>query len=126
MSRLENAVHAQFAQGASNPRPSTIPSSSSQRAEAQADTPFAKVNSVVPNSPAADAGLAVGDKITRFGTATWLNHDKLAKVAQIVSQNESKAITVAIIRDTEPLQLTLTPRSNWGGRGMLGCHLLPL
>lgn len=25
----------------------------------------------------------------------------------------------------QELQLTLTPRRNWGGRGMLGCHILP-
>lgn len=26
----------------------------------------------------------------------------------------------------ETVQMQLTPRQNWGGRGLLGCHLLPL
>jgi 26S proteasome non-ATPase regulatory subunit 9 len=26
----------------------------------------------------------------------------------------------------ETVQMQLTPRRNWGGRGLLGCHLLPL
>ena len=28
--------------------------------------------------------------------------------------------------DPQELQLSLTPKANWGGRGLLGCHLLPL
>ena len=92
MSRLENAVHAQFAaQSVATSQPAatpSFPSTARQEEGVRADTPFAKVNSVVLNSPAADAGLQAGDKVTRFGAATWLNHDRLAKVAQIVSQNE--------------------------------------
>jgi 26S proteasome non-ATPase regulatory subunit 9 len=26
----------------------------------------------------------------------------------------------------EELQLTLNPRRDWGGRGLLGCHIVPL
>lgn len=26
---------------------------------------------------------------------------------------------------SEELQFSLTPRRDWGGRGLLGCHLLP-
>ncbi|KIW08937.1 uncharacterized protein PV09_00853 [Verruconis gallopava] len=129
MSRLETAIHARFAQIGSQsniePQP-PLTSDSPRQTETRADTPFAKVNSVVVNSPAADAGLQPEDKVARFGSATWLNHDKLAKVAQIVSQSEGKPIPVTILRGTQILQLTLTPRSNWGGRGMLGCHLVPL
>lgn len=92
MSRLEKAVHAKFATQPTATAQQTVPSSSSgasrQAEPGQADTTFAKVNSVVPNSPAADAGLQPGDKVARFGAATWLNHDKLAKVAQVVSQGE--------------------------------------
>ncbi|KAI9794523.1 MAG: putative 26S proteasome regulatory subunit [Candelina submexicana] len=52
------------------------------------ETPFAKVNSVVPGSPADDAGLKAGDRIRRFGSANWINHEKLSKVAEVVQRNE--------------------------------------
>lgn len=51
-------------------------------------TPFAKVNSVVPGSPADHAGLKAGDTIRSFGNVNWINHERLSKVAQTVQQNE--------------------------------------
>lgn len=50
--------------------------------------PFAIVNSVVPASPADEAGLKAGDKIRKFGSADWINHEKLSKVADIVQRHE--------------------------------------
>jgi len=96
------------------------------------EAPFAKVNSVVASSPAAAAGLKAGDRITKFGSVDWMNHEKLSRVAQTVQQNEGRVVTVKVIRSAEigggeeRLEMQLTPRHNWGGRGMLGCHLLPL
>ncbi|CCF35118.1 26S proteasome non-ATPase regulatory subunit 9 [Colletotrichum higginsianum] len=58
--------------------------------------PFAKVNSVVPGSPAETAGLKPGDEISSFGYVNLSNHDNLTKVG------------------------------DWGGRGLLGCRILPL
>jgi 26S proteasome non-ATPase regulatory subunit 9 len=151
MSRLEVVIQKRFADMASEPAPAAtsstavpVRSSTSQSAQAATNTPFAKVNTVVSGSPAADSGLQIGDQITRFGSATWLNHDKLSKVAEIVAQSEGvrcpsacresgranvsiqRSIAVTILRGSASQQLTLTPRSNWGGRGMLGCQLLPL
>ncbi|KAI9835453.1 MAG: hypothetical protein M1819_002371 [Sarea resinae] len=96
------------------------------------ETPFAKVNSVEPGSPAAEAGLKVGDEIRRFGSINWINHEKLTKVAQEVQRNEGRPIMVKVLRRgsaeqlqaQEELQVQLVPRRDWGGRGMLGCHLL--
>jgi 26S proteasome non-ATPase regulatory subunit 9 len=95
MSQIELAVQAQFAEQAARPSNNielepTIASSSTRLPTHQtaAATPFAKVNSVVAGSPADQAGLRVHDLVTRFGNATWLNHDKLSKVAEVVSQNE--------------------------------------
>lgn len=96
------------------------------------EVPFAKVNSVVPASPADTAGLKPGDKIIKFGNVDWMNHEKLSKVAQTVQQNEGMALLVRVVRSTgmsggeQRVDMQLTPRHNWGGRGMLGCHLLPL
>ncbi|PKX94988.1 putative 26S proteasome non-ATPase regulatory subunit Nas2 [Aspergillus novofumigatus IBT 16806] len=96
-------------------------------------TPFAKVNSVVPGSPADQAGLKAGDTIRSFGNVNWINHERLSKVAQTVQQNEGRTIVVKIVRkdgpasnDTTELSLELIPRRDWGGRGLLGCHLVPL
>lgn len=52
------------------------------------ETPFAKVNSVVEGSPADAAGLKAGDTIRTFGTANWMNHEKLSKVAEVVQRSE--------------------------------------
>ena len=52
------------------------------------DTPFAKVNSVIPGSPADDAGLKAGDRIRKLGDVNWLNHEKLSKVAETVQRNQ--------------------------------------
>jgi 26S proteasome non-ATPase regulatory subunit 9 len=52
------------------------------------DQPFAKVNTVVDNSPAAAAGLKPGDLIRNFGYVNHENHDGLKKVAECVQGNE--------------------------------------
>ncbi|KAA8649717.1 putative 26S proteasome non-ATPase regulatory subunit Nas2 [Aspergillus tanneri] len=93
--------------------------------------PFATVNSVVSASPADQAGLKTGDTICNFGNVNWMNHERLTKVADLVQQNEGRTLTVKVIRKDElggsaELDLQLTPRRNWGGRGLLGCHLVPL
>ena len=96
MSRIEAGLHAHHAslpQMASES--ATRPSQASQVIEGTnasdpglIETPFAKVNSVVAGSPADDAGLKVGDSIRRFGDVTWINHEKLSKVAETVQRNE--------------------------------------
>ena len=51
-------------------------------------TLFAKVSTVVTGSPAAEAGLKVGDRIRRFGEISWRNHEKLSKIAELVGRSE--------------------------------------
>jgi 26S proteasome non-ATPase regulatory subunit 9 len=92
---------------------------------------FAKVNTVAANSPAERAGLKAGDEIRTFGYVNRQNHDNLKKVAECVQGNEGENIFIRVSRPhdatrREELRLTLTPRRDWGGRGMLGCHILPL
>ncbi|KAK2059872.1 26S proteasome non-ATPase regulatory subunit 9 [Colletotrichum caudatum] len=93
------------------------------------EEPFAKVNSVVSGSPADAAGLEPADEIRNFGYVNRSNHDNLKKMAECVQGNEDQPISVRVSRlrsgARQELQLTLTPRRNWGGRGLLGCHILP-
>lgn len=138
MKDLEDAVHAQFAAGktaaaennmtahaAASNTATTVPAQT-YNTSATTGVPFARVNSVVTDSPADTAGLRTGDEITTFGYVNWTNHERLSKVAQVVQQNEARPILVKIMRNMQVLELTLTPRKDWGGRGMLGCHLLPV
>jgi 26S proteasome non-ATPase regulatory subunit 9 len=52
------------------------------------ETPFARVNSVMVESPAAQAGMKVGDEIRSFGSVNWMNHENLSKVAELVQRSE--------------------------------------
>ena len=111
--------------------------------------PFARVNSVVVGSPADAAGLRAGDRILSFGSVNCINHEKLTRVAAIVQESEGvrfylamfepgslfsqRSLSVQVLRNvanashgTSEMQLSLTPRRDWGGRGLLGCRLVPI
>lgn len=137
MAKVEMAVHEHFAAGKSVEGASASASSQAPGVQPAAgapslEPPFARVNSVAPNSPAETAGLKAGDKVTKFGEVNYTNHERLGKVAQVVQQNENRPIIVKVLRETSasaasrPLELRLTPRRDWGGRGTLGCHLVPV
>ncbi|RMJ27052.1 hypothetical protein PHISP_02061 [Aspergillus sp. HF37] len=141
MNHLEESLHNHFANLAqnaasagrdSNPQPPELADNSMSGA-GMLGTPFAKVNSVVSGSPADQAGLKAGDTVRNFGSVNWINHERLSKVAEAVQQNEGRPLTVKIMRkedsapgDTAEMDLQLIPRRDWGGRGLLGCHLVPL
>lgn len=136
MARIEKYLHDHFASldendvvpvaGQSNSQ-SVLPDSVS----APLDPPFAKVNTVALGGPAESAGLKSGDEIRNFGYVNRANHDNLRKVIECVQGNEGSNVFIRVSRadgvaERQELRLTLTPRKDWGGRGMLGCHILPL
>ena len=97
MSQIEAGLHAHHAAAA--PLTPTLTSaglsqvSDTSRTASSAvpehiGVPFAKVNSVVTGSPADGAGLKAGDEIRQFGDIDWLNHEKLARVAETVQRNQ--------------------------------------
>ncbi|KAG5648417.1 hypothetical protein DXG03_004991 [Asterophora parasitica] len=89
--------------------------------------PFAKINGVAPGSPAADAGLQREDLVVKFGSLTHqaFSSSSLMPLADFVAANENQRIAIKVLRAEKPLFLNLTPRAGWGGRGTLGCHLVP-
>lgn len=146
MARIEKHIHEHFASLAESAADADVPaaaSSSSATGDAASEPalrdyvperlgdPFAKINTVAPGSPAASAGLQRGDLIRNFGYVDAANHDQLKKVAECVQGNVGQSVLVKVSRPVaapsqRELQLTLVPRQGWGGRGLLGCHILPL
>ncbi|KAG6820723.1 hypothetical protein H0H93_012776 [Arthromyces matolae] len=77
--------------------------------------PFARVNSVAPGSPAAQAGLQSDDLLLKFGP---LDHQACS--SSLSPLTDVKHVVVKVLRSGQTLHLTLMPRTGWGGRGMLG------
>ncbi|KAF9153324.1 hypothetical protein BG015_003654 [Linnemannia schmuckeri] len=89
--------------------------------------PFARVNAVAPDSPAKEAGLVQGDRIVVFGTVNANTPSTLPALSAHVQARENKPIVVKVLRSdsTELVSLVLVPKQGWGGRGLLGCHIVP-
>ncbi|KNC52569.1 proteasome 26S subunit [Thecamonas trahens ATCC 50062] len=87
--------------------------------------PIAVVNSVADNSPAAAAGLCVGDAIVSIGDIDARNWGgAMGPIGSLVANSEGKALTVVVERGSKSLALELVP-GRWAGRGLLGCHIVP-
>jgi 26S proteasome non-ATPase regulatory subunit 9 len=132
MNTIEKYLHEHFASlqdtSAAEPSPTGV---LGDHVPDTLEEAFAKVNSVVPGSPAETAGLKAGDEVRNFGYVNKNNHDGLKKVAECVQGNEGQRVLVKISRRTDTgqrqeLRLNLIPRKDWGGRGSLGCHILPI
>lgn len=91
MGKLEVAVQEQFAAAktAESRISEQVQSTEGAAATSAIEPPFARVNSVTPRSPADLAGLKAGDRVVRFGTANWTNHERLSRVAVVVQENEN-------------------------------------
>lgn len=103
--------------------------------------PFAAVGDVMPCSPAAAAGMQVGDLVLRLagvdataapaaaaaGAAATpaTSPSLLERVAAALAASEGRSCACLVLREGRGVSLELTPRQ-WAGRGLLGCHLRPL
>jgi 26S proteasome non-ATPase regulatory subunit 9 len=103
-------------------------------------TAFARVESVALDSPAHQAGLKVHDEILALGELTLGSNPFLKLpdyVRSIAAANEIMQVYVrrhtTVVEQTQDereassqlLFLQLQPRP-WNGRGLLGCHIVPV
>jgi len=103
------------------------PSSGGPVDDGEEPKPFARVDGVAPGSPASEAGLQREDLIVKFGGLTQrsFSSGSLQPLVNLVSASENRPISIDVLRSAENKSIFLTPRKGWGGRGMLGCHIVP-
>jgi 26S proteasome non-ATPase regulatory subunit 9 len=143
MQRIETGLHEYFRQQAEtagaqggalgplepvqseSPQPLIVSTTAGSRV---GPVPFARVDSVAENSPAQVAGLQKDDRIVNFGSVMASSHDQMRLISSLVASSEGRVIPVSVLRDENDavIHLNLTPANGWGGRGMLGCHVVPL
>lgn len=95
--------------------------------------PFALVDLVTPDSPAASAGLQLNDKIVAFGAVSLHSFATprlaLGALPGVLREHENQELQVLVDRGVDAavavVPLSLTPR-RWSGQGLLGCHVVPL
>ncbi|KAI3483489.1 hypothetical protein L1887_53619 [Cichorium endivia] len=107
----------------------TLESSSTSSAQKKVDLDaFARFNSVADSSPAQAAGLREGDRVVKFGSVTAQHPQGLAALAAQGVVVDGTPIQLLVSRggSSAPVEITLVPRAGWGGRGLLGCHLVPI
>lgn len=99
-------------------------------------SPFARIESVVDQSPAQLAGMEAEDRIISFDGITrrkdsdlaWLLQQVSSRVAQAAASNGTLLIVVRRGSSEEEgglREISLQPRP-WAGRGLIGCHLVPM
>ncbi|KAG0378423.1 hypothetical protein BGX24_003872 [Mortierella sp. AD032] len=113
--------------GSAAPTTTTTPTITDEAVLERSLPPFARVNAVAPDSPAHEAGLVQGDRIVVFGTVNVNTPNTLPTLSAHVQSRENKPIVVKVQRgdSTDLVSLILVPKQGWGGRGLLGCHIVP-
>ncbi|KIO25709.1 hypothetical protein M407DRAFT_243994 [Tulasnella calospora MUT 4182] len=123
----EIAVALQAVFNSAEPEPAAAEASAGSHEEPEALKPFARVDGIAPGSPANEAGLIREDLLLTFGglTASSFSGGSLQPLATMVASQENREMTVRVRRGPEEIDLRFTPRK-WGGRGLLGCHIVPV
>lgn len=126
MKSIEEGIQEIHAEGAhlTDLKPSQQPRTQESSGESSLK-PIVICNLVSPGSPAEEAGIQVRDKIISFGTINSNNFQNLAQIGTLVKNCQNKNIPVRILRETNKIDLTLTPKT-WPGQGLLGCNIVPL
>ncbi|BGO92104.1 hypothetical protein NBRC10512_000835 [Rhodotorula toruloides] len=127
LGEMEGLVHRGLPRGEEGANGAGEEDERKQDGEEEGDgvKPFAKVDAVAPGSPADAAGLKRDDLLLALESVVASNHDNLRAVAALVGRSEGVALSVTVRREAQTMRLSLTPREGWGGRGLLGCHIVP-
>ncbi|CAN6458938.1 unnamed protein product [Victoria cruziana] len=83
--------------------------------------PFAVVDEIANDSPAAEDGIQLGDQILKFGNVEGGGQTLLPRLATEAQSNQGNPVLLIIMRQGAIINLTVTPRP-WHGRGLLGCR----
>ncbi|KAK9055166.1 hypothetical protein SSX86_026248 [Deinandra increscens subsp. villosa] len=95
-------------------------SSSMSVMDVNVSRPFAMVDEISEESPAAEDGLQLGDQIVKFGEVEY-GDNLLPKLASEAQMNRGRPVPMLVMRQGTLINLTVTPRT-WRGRGLLGCN----
>ncbi|KAI0365735.1 hypothetical protein BV20DRAFT_1027655 [Pilatotrama ljubarskyi] len=127
MDKIMVALQEVYDPTAQSQPPSTSDSSENSASES-GPQPFARVDGVAPGSPAATAGLLREDLILSFGPLTKSSFatSSLQPLAELVAAQENQELIIEVLRSNDQrMRLAFVPRRGWGGRGLLGCHIVP-
>lgn len=80
--------------------------------------PFAIIDEIADDSPAAEDGLQLGDEIVKFGNVQ-MGDDLQSRLVAEAQSNHGNPIHMEIVRQGVVMHATVTPRT-WRGRGLLG------
>lgn len=90
---------------------------------------FGYVAEVQPESPAAAAGLQVGDRIVSIGSVSLHRQGTVAEAFKAlpgaVMGSENSPLPFRLLRQGTSLTLDLVPKK-WSGQGLLGCLIKPV
>ncbi|KAH8922515.1 hypothetical protein BT69DRAFT_1280424 [Atractiella rhizophila] len=95
---------------------------------------WAEVSIVEKGSPSDEAGLRFKDRIYRFGGITLapggVSRDLLPQVSTLVQRATQNREPIYLLlhrgEQKEKVRVRLAPRTGWGGRGALGCLIVPI
>ncbi|CAB0038788.1 unnamed protein product [Trichogramma brassicae] len=125
MIKIEQGLHKVHQFANSGESQGATASTSSPTEEICLLEPFLRVDLVSAGSPAELAGIQVDDFILEFGSVSNRNFKSLKDIGDLVESSRYKEVPVKIKRGSNTFALTLIPRP-WSGKGLLGCHVVPL
>jgi len=86
-----------------------------------------QVGRVVPDTPAEEAGLGVGDEIVSLHVEEnkWLRTNSINDVQEYIQERKGEEVKIIVRRGDEKIALTATPRNEYPeGEGSLGVELV--